>query len=40
MELFTIVGLLILGPILVRFLDKTYKALKGTQFYKDLQIED
>ena len=36
MDLLTLAGLVILAPVLVKFVDRAYKALKHTELYRDL----
>ena len=43
MEVSAVIGitiLLILGPVLVKFADRSYKASKKSEIYKDLFDED
>ena len=36
MDILTIAGLIILAPVLIKFIDRAYKSLKHTELYHDL----
>jgi len=40
MDIFSIIILLLLGPVLIKFMDRSYLSLKDSQIYKDLSEFD
>ena len=40
MDIFSIIILLLLGPVLIKFIDRSYLSLKDSQIYKDLSEFD
>jgi len=40
MDVFNIIVVLLLGPVLIKFMDRSYLSLKDSQVYKDLSEFD